>query len=43
MSSREGLGRDYCKIAVNAIYAMVEANTFKFCVSESVSSVLVMS
>lgn len=43
MSGREGWGRDYCKIAVNASYAVVEVNTFKFCVLEDVSSVLVMS
>jgi len=38
-----GLCRDYCKIVVNAIYTVVEVNSFKFYASEDVSSVSVKS
>lgn len=39
----EGAGKDSCKIVVIVSYAVVEVNSFNFCVSEAGSSALLMS
>lgn len=39
----EGAEKDSYKIVVNVSYAVVEVNSFNFCVSEAASSALLMS